>query len=110
MWICVYPNWKTNFNSKNGKKISFSNEAKALIPLSQWGKWICGAQLLKERRLLCESIFIPIERWTLILKLVEREVFPTKLKHHIICPNEEKVFMAPNHENKGDYYVNSCLS
>ena len=29
MWIHVYPNWKTNFNSKNGRKTSFSFETKA---------------------------------------------------------------------------------
>ena len=29
MWIHVYPNWKTNFNSKNVRKTSFSYETKA---------------------------------------------------------------------------------
>ena len=29
MWSLVYPNWKTNFNSKNGRKGSFSFETKA---------------------------------------------------------------------------------
>ena len=33
MWVHVYPNWKTNFNSKNGDKRSFSYEAKASISL-----------------------------------------------------------------------------
>ena len=58
LWICVYPNWKVNSNSKNCSKINFSYEAKASIPLSQWG-------------------------------------------------NE---FVVPNHQKKGDYYVNPCLS
>ena len=31
MWICVYPNWKMNFNSKNGRKRSFSYETKDSI-------------------------------------------------------------------------------
>ena len=66
---------------KNGGKKSFSYETKASIHLSQWGEWICGAQSLKERRLLCESVFIPIEKWTLILKMVEREVFLMKPRH-----------------------------
>ena len=39
-----------------------------------------------------------------------REVFLMKPKHNIIYPNEENVFMMPNHEKKGDYYMNSCLS
>ena len=33
MWIHVYPNWNTNFNSKIGNKWSFSYATKASIPL-----------------------------------------------------------------------------
>ena len=33
MWIDVYPNWNTNFNSKIGNKISFSYETKSSISL-----------------------------------------------------------------------------
>ena len=29
---------------------------------------------------------------------------------NVLYPIEENVFMVPNHENKGDYYVNPCLS
>ena len=49
--------------------------------LSQWGECVYGAQSWKERRLLCESIFIAIERWTWILKMVEREFSLSKPKH-----------------------------
>ena len=35
--------------------------------LSQWGEYDYGAQSWKEKILLCESTFIPIERKTLIL-------------------------------------------
>ena len=49
--------------------------------LSQQGEWTCGARSLKERGLLRESKFIQIERWTLVLKMVETEVFVTKPKH-----------------------------
>ena len=49
--------------------------------LSQQGEWTCGAQSLKKRRLLRESKFIQIERWALVLKLVEREAFVMKPKH-----------------------------
>ena len=51
-------------------------------------------------------MFILIERRTLILKMVEREVFLMKSKFNISYPNEENVFMVPYHEKKGDYYVN----
>ena len=49
--------------------------------LSQREECVYGAQSWKERRLLCESKFIPIERWTWIPKMVEIEVFLTKPKH-----------------------------
>ena len=83
MWILVYPNWKMNFISKNGRKTSFSYESKHRNHLSQWGEYVYGAQSWKERRLLCESMFIPIERRTSILKMVEREVFPLNPKQQI---------------------------
>ena len=52
--------------------------------LSQRGEWTCGGESLKESRLLCESKFIQIERKTLVLKMVEREVFVTKPKHQYL--------------------------
>ena len=66
---------------KNGEKWSFSYENKVSIYLSQWAEWICGAKSLKEKRLLCECMFILIERRTLIIKIVERKVFPMKPKY-----------------------------
>ena len=74
-WILVYPNRQKTLILKNGGKWSYSYETKASIRLSQWGEWISGARSLKEERLLCESMFMLIERWTLILKLVERVAF-----------------------------------
>ena len=62
-------------------KWSFSYETKASTHLSQWGGWNYGAQSWKEYRLLCESMFIPVKRWTLIKKLVQREVFLMRPKH-----------------------------
>ena len=87
MWIRVYPSWKTNFKSKNGtNKVSYVT--KASIQLSQWVESICVAQSLKERILLCESMFIPIEKWALVLRKAQREVFPVKPKHQFIYPLE----------------------
>ena len=62
MQISVCPNRRTNINSKNGRKSSFSFETKASIHLSQCGEWICGAQSLKERRLLRKSEFIQLKK------------------------------------------------
>ena len=42
--------------------------------------------------------------------MVEKEVFLIKPKHQFIYPNGENEFVWPNHENKGDYYMNPCLS
>ena len=42
VWICVYPNWQINFDSKNGWKRSISCETKAsmsFIPMSRMSLW-----------------------------------------------------------------------
>ena len=52
------------------------------------------------RRLLCESLSIQIDRRTLILKMVEREVFLRNQSTNIIYTNEKNVFMVPNHDKK----------
>ena len=158
MWIDVYPNRKMNFNSKNGRKTTFSYEAKTsksfiltrrtwlwwkemtllsestFFPIERWNsilkiverkvfltkpkhsnrlsqqiELVYNAQSCIERRLLCESAFIPIKRRTSILKILEREVFPMKPKHQNIYPNEDNVIMVPNHEKNRDYYVNPRL-
>ena len=49
--------------------------------LSQREECDYGAQSWKERRLLCESMFIPIEKRTSILKLVIRDAFLMKPNH-----------------------------
>ena len=51
-----------------------------------------------------------IEKRTLILKMVEKDVFFCKQSLDIIYPNEENAFTMTNHERKGDYFVNPCLS
>ena len=48
--------------------------------LSQQGECVYSAQSRKEKILLCESMFIPTEWRTLILKKVESEVFLMKPK------------------------------
>ena len=59
----------------------FDMKPKHQYHLSKWGDCVYGAQSWKEKRLLCESMFIPIERWTSILKMAEWEAFPMKPKH-----------------------------
>ena len=52
--------------------------------LSQRGECVYSALSQKDRRLLCESIFIPIKRRTSIEKMVIREVFLMKPKHQYL--------------------------
>ena len=59
----------------------FLIKPKHQYPLSRWGECVYDAQPWKERRLLCESMFIPMEKRTSILKMVAREVLPAKPKH-----------------------------
>ena len=95
MWIHVYPNWKANFNSKNGRKWSFSYEtraSKSFTPIRRMCLW-CWSW--NEKRLLCEPMFIPTERQTSILKMVESDDFLVKLKHQNRYHNKENVFMCP---------------
>ena len=110
MWIHVYPNRKMNFDSKKGRKGSFSYETKASISLSQWEECVYGTQWWKERRLLCESIFIPIGRQTLILNMVESDFFLWNQSIKIDYYNKKNVFIVPNQEKKEYYYMNPSLS
>ena len=52
----------------------------------------------------------PIEKQTLVQKMVERDVFLMNQSMNIIYPNEDNAFVVPNHERKGDYYVNPWFS
>ena len=48
---------------------------------SQQGECVYSAQSWEEKRLLSESMFISNERRNIILKMVEKKVFPVKPKH-----------------------------
>ena len=64
-----------------GEKEVFLMEPNLEYNLTQWEECVYGAQLLKEKRLLCESMFILVEGWILILKIVKKEVFLVKPNH-----------------------------
>ena len=90
MWIHVYPNGKTNFNSKNGNKRSSSCETKASISLIPMRSTCLWCQSWKERRLLYEFVFIQIERWTSIPKMIIGEAFLIKPKHQYHLSQQEE--------------------
>ena len=112
MWICANPNWKINFNSKNGRKWSFSYETKASISFIPMRRMCSWCPIMKRMRLLCGSIFIPIEIWSSILKMVKREDFLMKQKHQYLLSqwrdcvygsqlwNEEIVMWIPVYPNR----------
>ena len=47
MWIDVYPNWNTNFNSKKGNKRCFSYDTKASISLIPTRRTCLWCQIMK---------------------------------------------------------------
>ena len=51
--------------------------------LSQWREHVYGSLLWKQKRLLPQSVFIPIDRWTLILKNVGKWSFSYETKASI---------------------------
>ena len=65
--------------------------------LSQWGECVYGAQSWNESKVLREFMLFPIEKWTSILKMAEREEFLMKPKHKYIYPNWKNEFVVPNH-------------
>ena len=52
MWIHVYPNWKTNFNSKNGNKRSSSCETKASISLIPMKRTCLRCPIMKRKEII----------------------------------------------------------
>ena len=101
---------RQTWTQKTVEKQVFLMKSKHQNHLSQWGEYEYGAQTRKERRLLLESMFIPIERRTWILKTVEKQVFLWNQCIKIIYPNEENMNTVPKHEKRGDYCVNPSLS
>ena len=68
-------------NLKMVEKEVFLMKPKHQNHLSQQGECVYSDQSWKEKRLLCESLFIPIENRTSIRKMVERKAFLIKPKH-----------------------------
>ena len=52
MWIHFYPNWKTNFNSNNGNKRSFSYETNASISFILSRRMCLWCPILKRKEII----------------------------------------------------------
>ena len=61
MWIWLYPIENRTLVLKILKRVVFLVKPKPQHHLSQWGECVCGAQSLKQRRLLCKSEFIQLK-------------------------------------------------
>ena len=59
MWIHAYPNWKTNINSKNGNKRSFSYEAKASISFIPTRSMCLWCPIMKRKEIITWIQFYP---------------------------------------------------
>ena len=81
MWIRVYPNWKMNFNSKNGRKRSFSYETKAWISVIPMRRTNLFCPIIERQEIITWIQDYPNWKMNLVLKMVEREVFVTKPKY-----------------------------
>ena len=53
--------------------------------------------MLKEWRLLCEFVFNPFEKRTLIQKMAQREALLMKPKHRFGYPSVKIEIVVPNH-------------
>ena len=62
------------------KREVFLMRPKHQCHLSQLGEWVYDSQSWKERRLLCESVFIQIDKRTLILKNYGKNSFSDETK------------------------------
>ena len=110
MWIHFCPNWWTNINSKNGRKRCFSFVTKAwisFIPMRRMNMW-CPTIKIKEI-IIWICVYL-IEKWTLILKIVAGDVFLMKSKRQYQLSQWGECVYDANHEIKGDYDMNPCLS
>ena len=78
IWIYVYPNWKTYFNSKIGNKRSFSFQTKASISLIQPMRMCLWFPIMKRKEINRWIHVYPNWKTYFIQKSVRREVFIMK--------------------------------
>ena len=112
MKIRVLLFWLINFDSmENVGKKSFSYEANvslSFIPIRR----ICLLCLIMKRKDIITCIHI-CHYWQTNFdskKWWKEKVFLWNQCVNVIYPNEENVFIVPNHEKKGDHYMYPCLS
>ena len=70
IWIRVYPNWQMKIDSKIRweEKFFLWNQSMNSFVQIRRKSLQCPILKKKKRRLLHESVFIPIDKWTLVVK------------------------------------------
>ena len=111
MWIDVCPNWNTNFNSKIGNKRSFSYETKSSISLIQKRRMCLWCPIMKKKVIILWIYVYPNWNTNFNSKIGNKRSFSYETKASIsLIPSRRMCLTIPNHEEKGDYYMNPCLS
>ena len=111
MWIHVYPNWQTNFDSKKWWEIKFFLWNQSINSFIQIKKMSLWCPIMKREEIII-WIYVYLS-WQMNFdskKLWEEKFFLWNQSTKIIYPNKENEFIVPNHKKKADYYANKCLS
>ena len=95
MWIHVYPNWNTNFNSKKDNKRSFSYDTKAsisLIPMRRMWLWF---PIMKRKEIIMWIHDYPNWKTYFNSKIGNKKSFSFETKASIsLIPMREHVYNA----------------
>ena len=109
MWIHVYRNWKTNFNSKIGNKRSFSCETKASISFLPSRRMCLWFPIMKGKEIIMWIYVYPNWKMNFNSKNGNKRSFSYETKASIsFIPMRRTCLWCPI--MKWDYYVNPCLS
>ena len=97
-------------SNKNGGKKTFSCQTNQ-YHACQWEKCVYNVQSQKEQRLLWESKFVLLHKWTSTLsRLGKKKLFLPNQNNNTIYIKEQNLSMVHNHESDRDYYKNQSLS
>ena len=111
MWIHVYPNWNTNFNSKIGKKKCFYYETKASISLIPSRRMCLWFPITKRKEIIMWIDVYPNWNMNFNSKIGNKRSFSYGTKASIsLIPRRRMCLWRPITKKKGAYYVNLCLS
>ena len=110
MWIHVYPNWNTNFNSKIGNKSSFSYETKASISLIPKRRMCLWCLIMKRKEIIMWIDVYPNWNTNFNSKIGNKRSFSYDTKSSISLIPKRRMCLRSPITKKSDYFVNACLS